>query len=71
MVCDRTRLFGTLILLLFCRSAQTIGAEFSVKQIAIPETNYIVELFLYDCAGQSIFNQLDMSTKYVSPVVLL
>jgi len=42
----------------------TIGAEFSVKQIAIPETNYIVELFLYDCAGQSIFNQLDMNTKY-------
>ncbi len=37
-----------------------------MKQIPIPETNYIVELFLYDCAGQSIFNQLDFNSKYVS-----
>lgn len=42
----------------------TIGAEFSVKQVPIPETNYIVELYLYDCAGQTIFNQLDMNSKY-------
>lgn len=46
--------------------SQTIGADFSVKQVPIPDTNYVVELFLYDCAGQSIFNQLDMNAKYVS-----
>uniref|UniRef100_A0A7S3M1Q0 Uncharacterized protein n=1 Tax=Spumella elongata TaxID=89044 RepID=A0A7S3M1Q0_9STRA len=42
----------------------TIGAEFNVKQVTIPETNVIVELFIYDCAGQSIFNQLDLNSKY-------
>eukprot|EP01039_Chlorochromonas_danica_P002776 gene2776-3030_t len=42
----------------------TIGAELSVKQVPIPDSNYIVELFIYDCAGQSIFNQLDMNSKY-------
>lgn len=46
---------------------QTIGAEFNVKQVSIPNTNVVVELFLYDCAGQSIFNQLDLNTKYVRP----
>ncbi len=44
---------------------QTIGAEFCVKQVVIPETNVVVELFIYDCAGQSIFNQLDLNSKYV------
>jgi len=47
-------------------ATQTIGAEFNVKQVTIPETNVIVELFIYDCAGQSIFNQLDLNSKYVS-----
>jgi len=44
-----------------------------VKQVSIPDSNYVVELYLYDCAGQSIFNQLDMNSKYVrcSLVVLL
>jgi len=42
----------------------TIGAEFNVKQIPIPDTNIVVELFIYDCAGQSIFNQLDLNSKY-------
>lgn len=37
-----------------------------MKQVPIPNTNYVVELFLYDCGGQSIFNQLDMNAKYVS-----
>jgi transport family protein 27 len=44
---------------------QTIGAEFSVKQLPIPDTNTIVELYIYDCAGQSIFNQVEMNSKYV------
>ncbi len=30
----------------------------------IPDTNAIVEFFIYDCAGQSIFNQLDLNNKY-------
>lgn len=42
----------------------TIGAEFCVKQVAIPDTNVLVELFIYDCAGQSIFNQVEMNSKY-------
>ena len=45
---------------------KTIGAEFCIKQVPIPDTNVVVELFIYDCAGQSIFNQLDMNSKYVS-----
>jgi GTPase SAR1 family protein len=35
-----------------------------VKQVPIPDTNIVVELFIYDCAGQSIFNQLEMTSKY-------
>jgi hypothetical protein len=34
--------------------------------VPIPDTNAIVELFIYDCAGQSIFNQIEMNAKYVS-----
>jgi hypothetical protein len=49
-------------------TVQTIGAEFNVKQVTIPDTNVVVEIFLYDCAGQSIFNQLDLNTKYVRRV---
>ena len=44
---------------------QTIGAEFCVKQVPIPDTNAIVELYVFDCAGQSIFNQVEMNSKYV------
>lgn len=44
----------------------TVGVDFSVKQIPIENTNIVVELYIHDCAGQSIFNQLDMSAKYVS-----
>jgi hypothetical protein len=40
--------------------------EFIVKQVPIPDTNTVVELFIYDCAGQSIFNQIEMNSKYVS-----
>ena len=42
----------------------TVGAEFCVKQVPIPNTNTIIELYIFDCAGQSIFNQLEMNTKY-------
>lgn len=43
----------------------TIGADFAVKQLPIPDTNVIVEFFLFDCAGQTIFNHLDSNAKYV------
>lgn len=42
----------------------TVGAEFCVKQVPIPDTNVVVELYIFDCAGQSIFNQLDANSKY-------
>mmetsp|Transcript_40150 Transcript_40150/g.71465 ORF Transcript_40150/g.71465 Transcript_40150/m.71465 type:complete len:225 (-) Transcript_40150:189-863(-) len=41
----------------------TIGVDFCVKQVNIPESNAAVELYLFDCAGQSIFNQREVNTK--------
>ena len=32
--------------------------------VNIPDTNVAVELYLFDCAGQSIFNQLDHMSKH-------
>jgi transport family protein 27 len=42
----------------------TVGTEFLVKQVRIPNTNVIVELFIYDCAGQAIFSLSDIQSKY-------
>ncbi|KAJ8575904.1 hypothetical protein ON010_g3308 [Phytophthora cinnamomi] len=42
----------------------TSDVELSTKSVAIPETNVVVELYLFDCAGQSIFNQLDFGTVH-------
>uniref|UniRef100_K3WSL6 Uncharacterized protein n=1 Tax=Globisporangium ultimum (strain ATCC 200006 / CBS 805.95 / DAOM BR144) TaxID=431595 RepID=K3WSL6_GLOUD len=42
----------------------TSGVELCVKSIPIPETNVVVELYLFDCAGQSIFNQLEFGTSH-------
>lgn len=44
----------------------TTGAEFCVKQVPIPSTDVTVELYIHDCAGASIFNQVEMNAKYVS-----
>mmetsp|Transcript_30608 Transcript_30608/g.39252 ORF Transcript_30608/g.39252 Transcript_30608/m.39252 type:complete len:217 (+) Transcript_30608:140-790(+) len=41
----------------------TIGVDFNVKQVNIPEDNGAVELYLFDCAGQSIFNQREVNAK--------
>ena len=35
-----------------------------MKQVPIPDTNIIVELYIFDCAVQSMFNQLGMNAKY-------
>lgn len=42
----------------------TIGADFGVKAIPFPDKNAVVELYIHDCAGQSIFNQVEMNSKY-------
>lgn len=45
------------LLHVFC-CRQTVGVDFGVKQVKIPETDCIVELFLFDCPGQGVFNKL-------------
>lgn len=47
---------------------QTSETEYCVKQIQINgcDANTIIELHIFDCAGQSIFNQLDFNSKAVS-----
>jgi len=48
----------------------TTGVDFCVADVKIPdqqtggESNASVELYLFDCAGQSIFNQRELSSKY-------
>ncbi|CAM9763328.1 unnamed protein product [Pylaiella littoralis] len=42
----------------------TIGVDFGVKQVKIPETNCVVELFLFDCPGQGVFNKLEQGAAY-------
>lgn len=44
----------------------TVGADFNIKQVPIENTNVVVEIYVYDSAGQSIFNQVEMNSKYVS-----
>ncbi|TMW69271.1 hypothetical protein Poli38472_001427 [Pythium oligandrum] len=42
----------------------TSGVELQVKAVPIPETNVVVELYLFDCAGQSIFNQREFGALH-------
>ena len=37
---------------------------FSHSAFSVPDTNATVELYIHDCAGSSIFNQVEMNTKY-------
>lgn len=46
--------------------AQTVGVDFSLKAVTIPDTDTRVELFLFDCAGQSTFNQREYGQRNVS-----
>jgi len=41
----------------------TCGVDFLVREIPIPETNAVCESYLYDCGGQSIFNQRQMAER--------
>ena len=43
----------------YVHRAKTIGVDFGVKQVKIPETDCVVELFLFDCPGQGVFNKLE------------
>ena len=43
----------------------TVGADFTIKQIPVENTNVVVEFYIFDSAGQSIFNQVEMNSKYV------
>lgn len=52
-----------------CPWHQTIGAELVVKPVSIPETDTLLEFYLFDCGGQTVFNQRDYGTKYVRTVV--
>lgn len=38
----------------------TSSVELCVKEVPIPDTNVFVDLFLYDMAGQSVFNQVSV-----------
>ena len=49
----------------------TVGAEFCVKQVPIPNTNTIIELYIFDCAGQSIFNQLGIIINIINIFIII
>ena len=36
----------------------TSWVDFRVKQVDIPDTSTAVELYLFDCAGDPVFNQV-------------
>ena len=42
----------------------TSWVDFCVKEVRIPDTDVAVELYLYDTAGQSVFNQSESDTSY-------
>mmetsp|Transcript_12319 Transcript_12319/g.42911 ORF Transcript_12319/g.42911 Transcript_12319/m.42911 type:complete len:88 (+) Transcript_12319:86-349(+) len=42
----------------------TTGCDFVMKEIKVPESDYTVELHIYDCAGQSVFK--DLTSQYVT-----
>ncbi len=42
----------------------TKGIELEVSEIPVPNSDIVVDLFLYDNGGQSIFNQRQMAKRY-------
>lgn len=44
---------------------QTVSVDFVAKQVPIANSGTTVELYLFDCAGQSIFNQRNLNSKHV------
>lgn len=47
----------------------TVGADFCVKPIHLLDLNATIEFFIYDCAGQSYYN--DLITQYVHDASLI
>jgi len=46
----------------------TSWVDFCVKQVNIPDTNAAVELYLFDCAGQSVFSTTEANIAYFDNV---
>jgi small GTP-binding protein len=42
----------------------TKGLDVEVSEVAVPNTNIVVDLFLFDMGGQSIFNQSQMAKRF-------
>lgn len=42
----------------------TAGVDMNITEVPIPDTNVIVDLFIFDTGGQSIFNQRQMAKKF-------
>jgi len=59
-----------IINIIFLDITQTIGVEYTVKQIPIPNSNAIVELHIYDCGGQSIFSNSEINKQYVGQIFI-
>lgn len=42
----------------------TTWVDFCVKQVRVPNTNALVEMYIVDCAGQSVFNQVEQNNQH-------
>jgi len=42
----------------------TKGLELEISEIPVPNSDIVVDLFLFDMGGQAIFNQLQMAKRY-------
>ena len=42
----------------------TKGMELNVSEVKVPQTNIVVDLFLYDMGGNHIYNQKEMNTSF-------
>eukprot|EP01111_Echinosteliopsis_oligospora_P009165 TRINITY_DN2643_c0_g1_i1.p1 TRINITY_DN2643_c0_g1~~TRINITY_DN2643_c0_g1_i1.p1 ORF type:complete len:221 (-),score=43.55 TRINITY_DN2643_c0_g1_i1:23-595(-) len=49
----------------------TVGADLYVKPIIIPDTNYTVELYLFDCAGEDVYRDLIAKYMYGAAMIAL
>jgi len=49
----------------------TTGCDFVMKEIKLPESGAIVELHIYDCAGQAVFKELTTSYWKNANMVML
>ncbi|XP_068220436.1 intraflagellar transport protein 27 homolog [Palaemon carinicauda] len=50
---------------------ETLGVDIATKLINVPDTNYSVELFLFDCSGKEFYRNLVMKMSSQPSLVLL